>query len=248
MAKFKSFTDDSISFLNTNCDDFDKEIRKNQESADWVASYLGEHKMQNTPYEFKFDLLFDFDNPRRYDFENGKKMYETFEEMSLGKAIIFNEKFMVAFALQHGYKYYLSHLINPKEKIKSVNGTLLFESDVRRSMARNIVGRLYLLTALSVDDELEDRFEYTKYVMGHPGLRRMVFYTFVDNQVARLALIKAVKRYEEDFEVTLSTKKLHKVLTHLSCLDNVNMVEIMDEDEVELYLYDYIKELESWWN
>jgi hypothetical protein len=112
-------------------------------------------------------------------------------------------------------------------------------------MARNIVGRLYLLTRSSIDNRLEDRFEYTKYVLAHAGLRRMVFYTYLDNDIARLTFIKAVMRYEKESGFSLSIKKVNRVLTHLSCLTNVSAVSIMSEDEVEEYLYNFIKEIET---
>lgn len=245
MAKFKSFTDDSVSYAINNDDSLTKVIEQNPSSNEWMTEFFKEHKMQNTAYDFDIELKYDANEPRKYDFENAKMMYEAFESANIGKAVICNNKFIPAFALQYGYKYYMSYYLNPNEKIKSIIGTLFFDNDVRRSMARNIVGRLYLLAALSIDDRLEDRFQYTKYVLGHAGLRRMVFYTFVDNDIARLAFIKAVIKYEKETGNTISTKKIHKVLTHLSCLTNVSHVSIMDEDEVEDYLFDFIKEIEE---
>ena len=245
MSKFRSFTDDSVSYAVENEEILTKAIKENPSSNEWLDEFFKEHKMQNTSYDFDIKLKYDNIEPRKYDFENAKLLYETFANANLGKAIICNKKFMPAFVLQYGYKYYMSYFLNPNEKIKSLMGTLFFEGDVRRSMARNIVGRLYLLASLSVDDRLDDKFLYTKYVLGHAGLRRMVFYTFVDNDVARLAFIKAVVRYETENETTLSTKRIHKILTHLSCLTNVSHVSIMSEDEVEEYLYDFIKEIDE---
>lgn len=243
MSKFKSFTDDSISFATNNLNSIVEEIKDNPESNDWMDDFFKNHKLQNTSYNFDIELKYDDNEPRKYDFENGVLLYETFEKANLGKAIISNNKFMPAFALQYGYRYYLSYFLNESENVKSLAGTLFFEGDARRSMARNIVGRLYLLVSLSVDENLDDKYEYTRYVMNHSGLRRMVFYTFVDNNAARLGLIKAVIKYEKETGETLSTKKMHKVLTHLSCLTNVNYVSIMSEDEVEQDLYKFIKEL-----
>ena len=245
MAVFSSFTDDSVSYAITNMESFEKKMRENPLSNDWIPEYFKEHKMQPTAYNFDLELKYDTSNPKKYDFENAKLIFETFEKAKLGKAIICNKKFMPAFAIQYGYKYFTSYFLDPNEKIKSTSGTLFFEGDVRRSMARNIVGRLYLLCSLSIDNRLDDRFEYTKYVLGHAGLKRMAFYTFVDNDCARLALIKAVIRFEKENKTTISTKKMHKVLTHLSCLTNVSHVAIMNEDEVEEYLYSYIKEIEE---
>lgn len=245
MAKFKSFTDDSVSYAVENIELFTNKLNENQYDNEWLAEFFKEHKMQSTAYDFDIELKYDNSDPKKYDFENAKLIYETFEKANIGKAVICNKKFMPAFVLQYGYRYFVSYFKDPNEKIKSLLGTLFFEGDVRRSMARNIVGRLYLLASLSVDDRLDDRFTYTKYVLGHAGLRRMVFYTFVDNDVARLAFIKAVIRYEKENSVTLSTKKMHKILTHLSCLSNVSHVSVMNEDEVEEYLYDFIKEIEA---
>ncbi len=245
MAKFKSFTDDSISFAIIDEELLTNKLRENPYSNEWLDDFFSEHKMQSTSYTFDIELMYDFDNPRKYDSDNAILIYETFEKAGLGKAVICNNKFMPAFVLQCGYKYYLSHFLSPNEQIKSIKGTLLFDGDVRRSMARNIVGRLYLLAALSIDERLDDRFEYTRYVLNHAGLRRMVFYTYIDNDVARLAFIKAVKKYEKEHNSTISIKKMHKVLTHLSCLTNVSHVGIMSEEEVENYLYSFIEELEA---
>ena len=247
MAKFKSFTDDSISYatVTEQTGMLTQKLKENPSSNEWLEEYFKDHKMQSTLYNFDFELKADYDDPKKYDFENAKLIFETLENAKIGPAIIYNNKFFPALALQNGYKYYMSHFLSPKEHIKSVKGTLLFDGDARRSMARNIVGRLYLLVALSVDERKEDRFEYTRYVLNHPGLRRMAFYTFVDNDVARLAFIKAVIQYEAENNISLSGTKVHKILTHLSCLTNVSHVKIMDEDEVQEYLYNFIKELEE---
>ena len=247
MAKFKSFTDDSVSYaeISEKEDLITEKLKENPSSNAWVDEYFKDHKMQTTPYNFDFELKYDFDNPKKYDFENAKMMYEAFKNANIGPAVIYNNKFFPAFSLQFGYKYYMSHFLSPKERIKSAKGTLLFNNDPRRSMARNIVGRLYLLVVLSIDETEEDKYIYTKYVMKHPGLRRMVFYTFVDNDVARLALIKAVIKYETENNVSLSGNTIHKLLTHLSCLTNVSHVRIMDESDVQDYLYEFIRELEK---
>lgn len=245
MPKFKSFSDDSLSYATIGVASFEEKIRNNPTSNEWLADFFKDHKLQNTKYDFDIELQYDDEAVAKYDFENAKLIYETFESLGIGKAIIFNNKFIPAFALQYGYRYYTSHLLSPKENIKSVSGTLFFAGDPRRSMARNIVGRLYLLTVLSLDERLDDKYEYTRYIMQHPGLRRMVYYTFVDNDIARLAFIKSVIRFEKETGTRIGGTKMHKILTHLSCLSNVSQVDIMNEDEVENYLYNYIKELEG---
>lgn len=244
MAKFKSFTDDSLSYATFNYAELSKKMIESPSSNDWLEEFFKDHKLQSTSFNFDFELKYDEKDPKKYDFENAKLIYETLENANIGPAIIYNNKFFPAFALQCGYKYYMTHFLSPKEHIKSIKGTLLFDGDARRSMARNIVGRLYLLVVLSLDKDNENRYEYTEYVLNHPGLRRMVFYTFVDNDVARLAFIRAVIRYERENNTSLSGTKIHRILTHLSCLSNVSHVKIMEEVEVEDYLYDFIKEIE----
>ena len=88
MAKFKSFTDDSVSYAINNDDSLTKVIEQNPSSNEWMTEFFKEHKMQNTAYDFDIELKYDANEPRKYDFENAKMMYEAFESANIGKAWI----------------------------------------------------------------------------------------------------------------------------------------------------------------
>ncbi|MCQ2795242.1 MAG: DUF6339 family protein [Bacilli bacterium] len=245
MSKFVCFTDEAMDYAIENADALEQKIRENPSTNDWLEEYFKNHKFKGTLYNFDFELKYDSTDPSKYDFENAKGMYELFEDLKIKKVVAYNEKFMVSFALHNGYRYYTAHLMHPKSKIKSIKGTMLYGNETRRSVARNTVGRLYLLACLSVDNRLKDKFFYTKYVMEHAGLRRMQYYTYVDNDIARLSLIKSVYDYEKSKKKKLSIDKVNKLLTHLSCLSNVSAVFNMTEEEVIADLTDYIKEIDK---
>lgn len=242
MSIFKSFTDDSLSFSISNVEKMDEHILNNHEPKEWMSTFFKDHKLQNTNYDFDIYLKYDFDDPSKYDVENAITLYETFLNKHIDEAVVFNEKFLPAFTLQYAYEYYVSHRIYEKHKIKSLMRTLFFETDSRRALAYQLVGRLYLLTRMSIDERLDDKYFYTKYVLQHSGLRRMVFYTYVDNKIASLALVKAVYEYEQKHNKTISTGRMEKVLTHLSCLSNVNHVQTMSEEDVYTDLIEYLEE------
>lgn len=242
MSKFKSFTDDSLTFSISNIDKIDENLLNNHRSKEWIDDFYKEHKLQYTSYDFDISLKYDFENPSRYDVENAIALYETFKDKKIDEAIIFNDKFLPAFTLQYGYEYYVSHRINEKHPIKSLMRTLFFDTDTRRAVAYQLVGRLYLLTRMSIDERLEDKYFYTKYVLQHSGLRRMVFYTYVDNKIASLGLIKAVYDYENKHSTTIPSGDMETVLTHLSCLSNVNHVQTMTEESVYNDLMEYLEE------
>lgn len=242
MAKFKSFSEDSLSFAITNIEKMDNMILENPYSNEWVEDFFKDHKLQYTSLEFDIQLKSDYENPAKYDVENAIALYELLTNSGIGEAKIFNDKFFPAFTLQYAYKYFASHRVYEKHPMKGLNKTMFFETDSRRGVAYQIVGRLYLMVRMSVDEREEDKYKYTRYMLKHSGLRRMVFYTYVDNKIASLAFIKAVYDYEEKHSTTISTGSMNDVLTHLSCLSNVNHVPAMTEEEVYKEMMEYLEE------
>lgn len=232
-------TDEGLDFAKANSDLLLQKIKENPTDNSWLKDFFSKHKFINTKYSFDIEFKSDPNDPYKFDFDNAVKFYELMNSMGLGKAFIYNEKFLVSFALQNCYKYFATI------DIKSLSGNLFFEGGKRRSIARNLIARLYMMVDMTIDSNSKDKYKYTKYLLHHSALRAVVFYRYLENGTASLSLIKSIHDFEKQENISVSVKKIRPILIHLSCLSNINDVSLMDEKEVYHYLTEYITQVFS---
>lgn len=238
----KYFTDDALYFFKANKEEFCKRMQANPDSTDWVSEFYGKDPTVSSKYSFDFEFK-DYDPASNvWDIENAIALYELFQEKGLGPATIYNEKFLSGFIFCFGYKYFMRVMGADKES--HVFATLFFEDGARRSMARNVVGRLYRYVEMTIDDSLADKYELTKYAFQNPAVFRITYNTNVDGERTNRALVWAFKEWTDETHKSPTIKMVEKVKTHMSILANISETELMDNRELINYLKSYVKSIE----
>lgn len=237
------FTDDALYFFKENQEEFCQKMRENPDSTDWLTDFYGKDPTIASKYVFDFEFK-DYDkNSSVYDIDNAIALYELFQENNLGPATIYNEKFLSGFIFTFGYKYFMK--VMGADEVTHVFANLFFAEGVRRAVVKNRVGMLYRFVEMTVNDNLADKYEMTKYAFQNPAIFRIKYNTNVDGENTNRALIKAFKEWTEETHKSPTNPMVEKVKVHMSILANIDETDLMDERVLVNYLKSYIKEIEN---
>ena len=236
------FTDDALTMFKNNREDFCEMMQEHPNDTDWLTVFYGKDPTVPSKYEFDFEFKPYDKNSVVEDYDNAIALYELFEDNNIGPAIIYNEKFLTGFVFTFGYQYFMN--VIGADKVSHVFGTLFFDNDPHRSVARNTIGRLYRYVELTVDDSKADRYELTKFLFQNKALQRIRYYTFMDGEISHRAFLQAFKEWVDETHKDITVNMFDKARMHLSVLANVNEIDLMQEREVVNYIKTYIKKIE----
>jgi len=246
MPKLKYFTLDTIDQIKVNITAFVEQMRQNPKESDWLKGFFGKDPFVSSRYEFEFSFKIDENVPKNADYKNALALYNLFKDQKIGNAVIYNEQFLSGFIFTFGYEYFMWAM--GAEKESHVLGTLFFSKGVRQSIARNVVGRLYRYVESTVDYRREDPFELTKFAFENPATLRMVYSPHMDGEKTRLAYFQALKQWKQNTGELITVNLVHKLLTRLSILRNVSVVDNMEENEIIAFINNFLDNLTHYLN
>ena len=238
MKNLRYFTDDAMTMFKANKESFCEQMQQHPSSTEWLKDFYGEEPTVPSKYNFDFEFKpFDKQSSVR-DIDNAIALYELFEENNIGPATIYNEKFLTGFIFTYGYEYFMN--VMGADQVSHVFATLFFDDGTHRAVARNVVGQLYRYVEMTVDDNLADRYEITKYVFQNPALFRIKYNTSVDGENTTKAIFRAFKEWTDETHKAPTTGMVEKLKKHLSVLANISETDLMDERYLINYLKSYI--------
>jgi hypothetical protein len=220
---------------------FCKKMIENPNDIEWISPFLNLNKNPFANSDYSFDFTFEPYHPKstEEDINNAIKLYELFKKNDIGPAIIYNEKFLTGFIFSFGYPYFMK--VIGAEKESHVFATLFFENDIHRSVARNVIGKLYRYIQMTVDESSQDdRYWLTKFVLKYKSLLRLKYYTFTDGKNTHKSYFKAFWEWSKETNQAPTSKLVENVRLRLSLLSNVSETDLMDEKELISILKAYI--------
>ena len=233
MTNLRVFTDKGLDFIHQNMSDFFETMKINRTDSSWIKDFCKKDPTTPSPYSFDFSFETNSLNPNEGEFNNATRLYELFKSNRVGRAVIYNEKFAAGFLLTYGYKYFVWSSDLAAET--RVSATLFFDNrkGLRQALARQLMTRLYKVVELTVDTDLEDKYELTRFVFDNPALRRIVYYPNMDCEKVSRSFVRAFKEWKEtDASRTITKNIFEKARLSFSAYSHVNMLESMDEKEL----------------
>ena len=240
MSKFRYISKDALDTIKVkeNLPIFIFLLKENPNDSDWLKNWLGMNPFVSSSFECSLQFKIAVGEPESYDFENAIRLYKAFKAANLSNAIIYDERFMVGLILDIGYQYFLWRCPKDKNFDSHIEGALFFQNGPRRAIARNFVGRLYQWVCLTVDESADDPYELTKFAFDNPATLRLGFFPSLDNHQVNLAYFRALKQWKDSGH---KLPAIDKLLKHFRLLCLVNVAEAMDEEDIIVYLHEYLE-------
>ena len=243
-------TDDAINTLGekNNMEFISKMIKENPSSNEWLFDEWDDLfvKMKYTIPDFKLDVSSDGDYSK-VDYNNSIKLYEALKD--LPRYILTDEKFWVWINLVKCYTASVQAM--PIKSSSTFGDHYLFKKGKRRGNFFGVMSRSFFRVYLTVDESLEDKYYYTRFVIEKPErIRNLTWRANSSEKHIVQAVIRAEKSvYDEymndetkrqSFIEAEETKDKENIYTdvakYLSLYGSVRLIDVVSQED----LYDAI--------
>jgi len=191
-------------------------------------------KQRINDFTLKIDPNGDYS---KVDYENSITLYETLH--NLPRYILSDEGF---WAWMNFYKCYSAAVqAMPPNKESVIRDHYLFTQGNRRGMFFGVLSRCYFRVELTVDNDLEDPYEITKFVIENPErFRNLTWRTFSSEKHIVLGALKAEKQYIDEHGDTLTVENYSNIAKAISRLGSVALLDAFSEEDVQNAIYNEI--------
>ena len=188
----KLLTDTALTHFIKNLESITKKIIENDDNK-WLSD-----EFEQPMFVEKKLLVKDFDlanNPesedKKIDFDNHLMIYENLN--NLPRYILCDERFWLWLELDKFY-YVTKHMMKINGS-STINDHWMFGQGVRRGLFFGVLSRCYFRVDLTIDENLPDKYELTRWVIESPErLRNLTWRSFSSEKHLVRGIIKGEKR------------------------------------------------------
>lgn len=242
--------DEALETLYKNSEEVAEKLMKNKNNTDWLKDiYRGEWFEEKKYIINDFELKTD-ENYSNVDYENSIILYENLKE--LPRYILTDERFWLWILLTKGYKAALQAMkINSK---KTFEQHWLFKQGKRRGIFFNVLARCYFRVELSVDENLEDKYSLTRFVIENPERFRTLSWRANSSQKnIVLGTLKAEKDIVEKYKDNIDVDKIKyndgkgtiysEITKQISLYGSVRLIDAASEQDIYNLVYNKMDEM-----
>lgn len=245
----KMMTEEAYKTLQRNAKEAYQKVIDHPSDCTWLKDYLGFE-----PFEVKTYVINDFDLKLNDDYskvalENAITLYETFKD--LPRYVLCNPRFWAWVVFEKGYKASLQ-----ATKLKSastfsnmwVPGNSKLDNEIlisKRNLIFGVMSRYFFAVEMSIDDELENKYELTEFLLSHIETFRTISYRSIGMiKNVSLSIIKVLRDFCSNNMLEVLPKDYDReLMKEASRMGSVMLVDLMTKDEIYNYLYPKMENL-----
>ncbi len=237
--RVKFAKDELLSYMKKNKDIITSNLTKHPNSNEWLDDlYTGVKYIEKNYWIDDFELNNKENPDSKIRIENAIILYESFKD--LPRYLLTDERFWVWVYFEKAYETTLQAM--PISSGKNVfSDHWLFNHGNRRSIFFGVLSRDFFVTQLTVDETLEDPYEYTRYALEKfERVRNLVWRLYSSQEHVIRGILKAHKAINEKYgaEYNVDTAKVHTEMAKIiSKLGGISLLDIMDEVRIKDYAY-----------
>ncbi|MDY5669402.1 MAG: DUF6339 family protein [Bacilli bacterium] len=238
----KMMTEEAYKTLQKNSKDAYQMVINHPSDCSWLKNYLGFEPFEVKTYVIEdFDLKLD-DDYSKVALENAITLFETFKD--LPRYVLCNPRFWAWVTFEKGYKAALQ-----ATKLKSagtfsnmwIPGNSKLDNEIlisKKNLILGVMSRYYFAVEMSVDEELENKYELTEYLISKPETFRTISYRSIGMvKNVSLSFIKVLRDFSKSNNCVMNNHHDRELMKEASRMGSVMLVDMMSKDEVYNYLY-----------
>lgn len=235
--QIKFMSENAIGYLKSNIEFVTTKLHENPENGDWLKSCISGELFVPKKYEVAAPALSipHDQNDKETDFKNSVELFRCFN--TLPGYVLSDERFWLWVNFEVGYQIAQANMpITPGSSV--FKDHWLFIQGKRRGLFFGVLSRCYFRVALTVDNELDDPYELTRFVIENPErFRNLTWRAFSSNKSIVAGALRAEKRLlEENFSVE-SAAFYAEVAKAISRAGSLKLLDCMSADDVEKLVY-----------
>ena len=233
MSKIFFMKEEAIESLLSNVDKVKECIINNPHDTRWLEELCGKDYFEEQPYEIDDFKLLSNEDYSKVDFQNSVMIYEKLKH--LPRFVLMDKRFWCWFEFSIGYE--ASQCSIPlKQEIggNPIKNMWLFSEGHRRSLFFNVMARCFLRVELTVDNSIEDKYKYTRFVIEKSTrISELTWRSFSNNKELVYNIVRAeydfYQQYgEEEHEWYRRLPKDISYLASVKFIDTISAKDIYD--------------------
>ena len=243
-------TEEALETIYKNSEEVASYLMKEKDNSDWLKKIYRGELFEEKKYKIDDIQLLTDENYKNVDFQNSIMIYEALKE--LPRYILTDERFWCWFNFTIGYKIALQAM-----KIKSkttFEHHWLFKQGKRRGIFFNVLARCYFRVELSVDEENEDKYYLTRFVIENPErFRSLSWRANSSDKKIVLGALKAEKDIVKKYNGIIEVDKIKydegkrtiysEVAKQISLYASVRLIDAASEEDIYNYVYNKMDEM-----
>lgn len=167
-------------------------------------------------------------------YNNAVTLYEHLNE--LPGYVLADERFWIWLIMEKFYSVALATM-----QLKNVSTFRLhwiFTESNQRSLFYGVLSRLFFRVALSIDETLDDRYEYTRFAFDYQyRLRELTWRTYSSEKHIVRGALKGVKDYLDTHDVKEDHDSYVRLAKDISLLGSAKLLDAMPEEFIRKQAY-----------
>jgi len=246
----------NIKYIETTClDNLKVNIHTNivnyQSDEVWLETYFGKQDWakQTKVRVHEIDLLLPQSSTIHYDYENTKRLYTAFKQLSVTQAT--DERLWAYLAHTVFWKYMRkrwpveNYLDKDMASITDVIQERYFFTNNRdRALIRNGIARLWWYGYVSYDEDREDPFELTKMLLSKLDITQNILErSFSRNPVITKAILNVLVDLEKMEGKVPTREQFRSMMMYLNHLGGVTILDSFEQEEIQGMLFSRYRQM-----
>ena len=235
-------TDELIAALHENADAAAKQLVERPNSNTWLKDYTSDNLFTTKKYSIEdFELKIP-NSPKDYDviYEDAVILYEHLRE--LPGYVLSDERFWVWLTMEKFYRVAHAMTLFKGDGVSTFKHLWIFTQSNQRSLFFGVLSRLYFRVALSIDNELQDPYEYTKFSFENQyRLREMTWRTYSSERHIVRGVLKGIKDFLQTHSVKEDNDSYTQLAKDISLLGSAKLLDAMPEEYIREQTFESLK-------
>lgn len=244
----KMVTEEAYKTLQKNVKEAYQCVVDHPSDCSWMEDFLGFEPFETKTYTVEdFEMKLD-DNYSKVEMDNAISLFEAFKD--LPRYVLCNPRFWAWVVFEKGYRAALQ-----ATKLKSsgtfsnmwVPGSAKLDNEIlisKKNLILGVMSRYFFAVEMSVDEELEDKYELSRFLISNLEIFRTIAYRSIGMiKNVSLSIIKVFRDFSVQNNVKIVNEHARELMKEASRMGSVMLVDMMSKDEIYDYLYPRLEQI-----
>jgi len=233
----KFMKDNVLAMIKKNISFVHETMIENEASNYWLYRDFDKSPFIEKKFEINDFELLSSDNYKDVDFQNSLLLFENLNH--LPRYILTDERFWAWLNFEKFYSVALKAMpLNPN-KLSSLKDHYVFSQGERRSLFFGVLSRCYFRVERTIDRNLDDHYELTRFVIENPERFRNLSWRALSNQKHLvLGALKASKKVHEEYQGNINNSIYPRLAKEISKFGSVMLIDAIEEEKMYEFAYE----------
>lgn len=239
--RIKMLSENALAHMKKNIKNITELIQRN-ETNKWINDEFPQPMFVEKKYQINDFILEDNleSKDKSVDLNNSINIYNALK--SLPRYVITDERFWLWLHFDKFYSVVRSMMT--VNGVSTITDHWMHKPGTRRGLMFGVLSRLYFRVALSIDENNENKYYLTKWVIDNPErFRNLTWRSFSSQEHLVRGVLKGEKAAVDENPSKEKNSIYPEIAKYVSIIGSVRLLDVISEDDMTDMIYQKMKEL-----